>query len=150
VQGVLSQRDTYFRVQHGRLKLREEVGAKAHLIAYERPDLATQRQSRYRIVTVDDAGELKAALESTLGIAVVVAKERHLFIWDEVVRIHLDRVHGLGHFIEFEAVMGGGDNALATAEAQVERLRQVFGVEDADLLACSYSDLALSDAPTPT
>jgi adenylate cyclase class IV len=72
---------------------------------------------------------------------VVVAKERRLFIWDDVVRIHLDQVDGLGHFIEFEAVMGSGDTAVATAEAQVERLRQAFGIEDADLIACSYSDL---------
>jgi adenylate cyclase class IV len=41
-RGALSQKDTYFDVPRGRLKLRREVGAPAHLIAYERPDLPGQ------------------------------------------------------------------------------------------------------------
>ena len=63
------------------MKLREEEGAEAHLIAYERSDRPGQRESRYRLVPVEKADELKAALASTLGIEVVVAKERRLFIW---------------------------------------------------------------------
>ncbi len=78
--------------------MREEPDA-ATLIAYERPDLAGNKESRYRLVAVPEADELRAALESVLGIAVVVAKTRRLFI-HEGVRIHLDRVEGLGDFIE--------------------------------------------------
>ena len=37
-EGVIVQRDTYFRVASGRLKLREEEPGEAHLIAYSRPD----------------------------------------------------------------------------------------------------------------
>jgi adenylate cyclase class IV len=85
---VLVQRDTYFHAPRGRLKLREEEGAISHLIAYERPDLAGQRESRYRIVEVDNAEELKTALSGSLGMKVVVEKERQLFIWEGNVRIH--------------------------------------------------------------
>jgi hypothetical protein len=42
---MLVQRDTYFHVPRGRLKLREEKGATPHLIAYERLDLSGQRES---------------------------------------------------------------------------------------------------------
>ena len=45
-RGVLRQRDTYFAVAHGRLKLREEEPGGATLIAYERPDAASERVSR--------------------------------------------------------------------------------------------------------
>ena len=48
--GVLSQRDTYFHARHGRLKIREEEGAPAQLIAYQRADLAGQRESHYRLL----------------------------------------------------------------------------------------------------
>jgi adenylate cyclase class 2 len=143
---VLSQRDTYFYAPHGRLKLREEAGAKAHLIAYERRDRAGQRQSRYRIVEIDEAEHLKSALASALGIKVVVAKERRLLHW-EGVRIHLDHVEGLGRFIEFEAIAGEGEAAIAEAEAKVESLRRAFGLEDADLIGGSYCDLALAGRP---
>jgi predicted adenylyl cyclase CyaB len=137
---VLVQRDTYFKTRRGRLKLREEEGRGAQLIAYERPDSVGQRQSLYRIVPVTEVDGLKAALEGTLGIEVIVAKERALFIWERV-RIHLDRVDGLGHFIEFEAIVTD-EAETAAAEARIESLRQAFGVADADLIGGSYSDLA--------
>jgi predicted adenylyl cyclase CyaB len=137
-QGVLSQLDTYFEAPHGRLKLREEESAQPHLIAYERPDRLEERESRYRIVAVDEAEGMKAVLRGALGISAVVAKERRLFLWDGV-RIHLDRVDGLGDFIEFEAVADAGSD-LSREEAQVVRLRGAFEIEDADLVAGSYCD----------
>jgi adenylate cyclase, class 2 len=141
---VLVQRDTYFRVSQGRLKLREEKGAAPHLIAYERPDLSEQRESRYRIVEVQDAEELKAALAGALSIKVVVSKERRLFIWEGNVRIHFDSVDGLGSFIEFEAIASTSSD-LSREEAQVAKLRKAFGITDADLIASSYSDLVLAE-----
>ncbi|HEU4392265.1 MAG TPA: class IV adenylate cyclase [Solirubrobacterales bacterium] len=143
-RGVLNQRDTYFRVPRGRLKLREEARATAQLIAYERSDLAEQRESDYRIVAVEDAEGLKVALAAALGVSVTVAKERRLFIW-EGVRIHLDRVEGLGHFLEFEAVTGEGALDLAAAEKRVEELRRAFGLEADQLVGESYCDLAPAD-----
>ncbi|MCW2989285.1 MAG: putative Adenylate cyclase [Solirubrobacterales bacterium] len=141
-QGTLTQRDTYFDARHGRLKLREEEGATAHLIAYERSDLIEQRESKYRIVVIEDADRLKAALADALGVKVEVVKERRLFI-SEGARIHLDRVDGLGNFIEFEAIVGDHDAALPSAEAKVSALRRAFEIEDADLRGVSYSDMAL-------
>ena len=140
---MLTQRDTYFHAPCGRLKLREEEGAAPHLIAYERPDLAGQRESRCRIVNVEQPDELVAALSSVLGVKVVIAKERRLFLW-EGVRIHLDRVDGLGDFIEFEAVAPVGSD-LSHEEARVKTLRQAFEIDDDDdVIGVSYSDLALA------
>ncbi|HEX5927801.1 MAG TPA: class IV adenylate cyclase [Solirubrobacterales bacterium] len=143
-RGVLAQRDTYFRVPHGRLKLREE-GAAAELIGYERPDLAAQRESSYRRVPVDDPEALKAALAAALGVEATVVKERRLFAW-EGVRIHLDRVKGLGDFVEFEAVIGAALDP-GSAGRRVEQLRRAFGIGEDRLIGQSYCDLALAAAP---
>ena len=121
------------------MKLREEPGADAHLIAYRRPDLPEQRESRYRIVPVGDAAELKEALSTVLGTRVVVSKTRRLFIVDGV-RIHLDRVEGLGNFIEFEGV-AAGEADLRRFEHLLTDLRRSFEIEEGDLLSASYSDL---------
>lgn len=138
--GILKQRDTYFNVATGRLKLREQDDAEAQLIAYERPNRKGERASTYRIVEVDNDGNLKGALAATLGIQVIVTKERRLWIWERT-RIHLDRVVGLGNFIEFEAV-APPESDLAEERERVRLLRETFKIGEADLVAVSYCDLA--------
>lgn len=74
-----------------------------------------------------------------LGTRVVVSKTRRLFIFERV-RIHLDRVDGLGNFIEFEGVASGGAD-LGRFERLLADLRRSFEIEEGDLLSASYSDL---------
>lgn len=140
-EGVLEQTDTYFEVAAGRLKLREEAGRGAELIAYQRPDESQWRESRYRIVPVADPASLQAALASTLGVKVVVAKRRRLFRL-ESAQIHLDEVRGLGDFIEFELYAEPGSD-LRAERRRLASLREAFEIADRDLVAGSYSDLAL-------
>jgi predicted adenylyl cyclase CyaB len=144
-KGVLHQKDTYFKVPRGRLKLRRERGATAHLIAYERPDLPDQKESRYRIVEIENASGLEVALAGTVGVTAVVAKARRLFLL-EGVRIHLDSVDGLGSFIELEGVADPRNVDFARLEALLVDLRHSFGIEDADLVDGSYCDLVLAAA----
>jgi adenylate cyclase class 2 len=129
-------------VPAGRLKLREESDAVPHLISYLRSDESGQRESRYRIVEVEQAEELIAALTSNLGVRAVVEKKRRLFLWQEV-RIHLDLVEALGRFIEFEAV-ATSDSDLSHEKQKVEALRREFALADADLVTSSYCDLILA------
>ena len=145
-RGEIVQRDTYFRVTHGRLKLREEEPGEAHLIAYSRPDAAAVRVSSYRVVPVPDPGGMRAALAETNGVDVVVEKRRRLLLW-ESVRIHLDEVEGLGSFLELEAV-ASPESDLERERAQVARLRAELGIDDAALREGSYSD-AMRTAPDP-
>jgi homotetrameric cytidine deaminase len=135
-RGVIVQRDTYFRVSEGRLKLREEEPGEAHLIAYARPDDPAVRVSSYRVVPAGE--ELLAALTETLGVDVVVEKRRHLLLW-ETVRIHLDEVSELGSFVELEAV-AHSDSDLSREHAQVEQLREELRIDDAALREGSYAD----------
>ena len=137
-KGVLRQRDTYFRVRSGRLKLREEQEG-AVLIQYDRPDEAVARESRYRLTRVEDPDDLRASLDAALGTLVVVNKERHLFLWDGV-RIHLDTVDGLGSFVELEGV-AAPESDLAPEREKVARLQHELGIEE--VLTDSYSDRLL-------
>jgi homotetrameric cytidine deaminase len=138
-RGGLAQRDTYFTRATGRLKLREQSPGEAELIEYRRDDAAGARASDYRVVPVPDAGALREALDAALGTLVVVEKRRRLLLKDGV-RIHLDQVDGLGTFVELEAV------APEAGHEEVERVRAGLGIEDAALVAESYSDLLL-DGP---
>ncbi len=144
---MIVQRDTYFRVREGRLKLREEEPGEAHLIAYSRPDAAEVRVSSYRVVPVPDPAGLLAALGETNGVDVVVEKRRRLLLW-ETVRIHLDEVEGLGSFLELEAV-AGPDSDLARERRQVAQLREALEIGDEALREGSYSDAVRAVAATP-
>jgi homotetrameric cytidine deaminase len=145
-RGVLRQRDTYFGVRRGRLKLREQEPGGATLIGYERPDDAAERVSSYQLVPVEDPAGMRAALELADGIRVVVAKTRRLLMW-ETVRIHLDAVEGLGTYLELEAVAAPGSD-LGRERAQVAHLRELLDIRDEALRAGSYAD-ALLGAPDP-
>lgn len=132
------QRDTYFAARHGRLKLREQDGAEAELIAYRRGDAFQAAESDYVRVVVGDPSALSDALERALGPAVVVvSKRRRLFTWENA-RIHLDDVEGLGAFVEIEIV-----DPDERAPEQMARLREALGIEDSALVAVGYCDLLL-------
>lgn len=154
---VLQQSDTYFTVASGRLKLREIIhimpagappAAECQLIYYRRPDLPTVKRSDYFLAPIADAGLMKRVLQEALGVRVVVAKRRELYLLPlpgGSIRIHLDQVEGLGEFVEVEAVAGDESN-VAAAEAQAQQLLQAFGVPAADLISSSYADL-LTESP---
>jgi homotetrameric cytidine deaminase len=144
-RGVLIQRDTYFAARVGRLKLREQEGESAVLIAYRRPDGTEPTQSDYALAPADDPAALREALDGALGTVVVVAKRRRLFLWEHV-RIHLDEVDGLGSFIEFEALVGPHTSNLAEADAKVARLRAELAIDDRELVAVGYAELLLDGA----
>ncbi len=145
--GEIHQRDTYFNVASGGLKLREESPGHAHLIQFQRSDEPQARESRYRIVVIEDGRGLRAALDAALGVKVIVSKRRHLHVWREV-RIHLDMVDGLGSFIELEAV-AQPESDLAREHALVRKLREAFAITDARLLSRGYADQLLG-RPTST
>jgi adenylate cyclase class IV len=135
--GTIAQRDTYFEVARGGLKLREEQPGRPHLIQFERASEPQQRESRYRIIEVSDGAALCAALAAAIGIRGVVAKRRHLLLWQSV-RIHLDEVEQLGTFIELEAV-APADSDLADEHRLVAELRDALGITDERLIALGYA-----------
>lgn len=138
-QGLTQQRDTYFHAVVGRLKLREAPPQPAELIAYDRAALAGPKVSLYRIVPVADHLALIDVLTDSLGVRCVVEKARRLLLWRNV-RIHLDRVSGLGHFVELEAV-ATSPGGLEVERDRVERLRAVLGIADQRLVARGYADM---------
>lgn len=134
------QIDTYFRVPHGRLKLREGTVERA-LIHYDRSDDAGPKRSDVTLYpTGPDASALKAALTAALGVRVVVDKTREIYFVGNV-KVHLDRVERLGTFVEVEAIADDTHRTEEVLRAQCERFLTAFRIPAADLVAVSYSDL---------
>jgi homotetrameric cytidine deaminase len=140
-EGTLHQRDVYFGARDGRLKLRIE-DAGAQLIGYERADAAAARLSAYHLADVPDPEATIAALGATLGITGEVVKRRRLLLWRDV-RIHLDDVEGLGHWVELEAV-APPDSDLGAEHAKVAELREILGITDDRIVAEGYAAMLLA------
>ena len=140
-KGMDEQTDTYFNVQHGRLKLREG-NIENNLIFYERTDQAGPKHSHFNLVKVEDAKGLKEALTNANGIKVVVKKSREIY-YIKNVKFHIDEVPGLGSFVEIEAGNILADLTQAQLNEQCEFYLKEFGIKEKDLIEESYSDMLL-------
>lgn len=158
--GIMQQKDTYFDCREGRLKLREikweqksdtndAPDQSAELIWYVRSDTETAKPSRYRMMEVKDPESLAMTLTDSLGCRDIVSKRREVMLYKNV-RIHLDEVEGLGHFMELEAVQPG-DSAIDSADSAdfdsgvqlglLDWMMEQLGVTREHLIASSYVDL---------
>ena len=100
------QLDTFFHSAKGILKLREQngKGRKGTLMFYERTDGACSKQCYYTRSPVQEPRSMKEILSKTLGKRGEVTKDRLLYLVGQI-QIHLDKVEGLGYFLELEVLM---------------------------------------------
>lgn len=142
-KGTDNQKDTYFNVPTGRLKLRQG-NIENNLIFYKRNDQKGPKQSDFHLVPVQDAKGMEHLLTETLGIKVIVEKMRKIFFLDNI-KIHLDEVPRLGSFVEIEA-SNLSDPALTVEQLhkQCSELMQHFEIKEEDLIENSYSDMLLN------
>ena len=143
---LIEQDDQFFTVPHGRLKLRRFADGGAELIHYHRADGTEARASDYVRVPVPDPDALALALLRANGNAGRVRKRRWLLLAGQT-RIHIDRVEGLGDFMELEVVLRDGQ-ADAEGQAIAEGLMLALGLAMAPRLSGSYLDTR-QDHPTP-
>jgi len=135
----IDQRDTFFVVPGGRLKVREFRDGSGELIAYERRNQAGPRESVYTRAACPDARTLVEALSRVLGVRGTVVKRRELLVVGRT-RIHLDEVEGLGSFVELEVVLGD-DASVAGGVREVQELLDALGLERSALVGDAYIDL---------
>jgi len=134
------QRDTYYRVKNGRLKLRESQMDGAYLIPYIRPDRTNPRKSFYAKINIDTPEEVRNLFHGILGIHAIVSKRREIYLYENV-RIHLDKVEHLGEFIELEAVLDALHSDAETERKKIKYLMHEFQIKKEDLIAESYETM---------
>jgi predicted adenylyl cyclase CyaB len=135
----IEQDDTFFACAQGRLKLRDFGDGRGELIHYERADREGPKLSDYVRAAAPDPAALREALTRAYGQIGRVRKTRWLLRAGQT-RIHLDRVEGLGDFVELEVVLRDGQNE-ADGQRVAEALLAQLGVKPAQCLAGAYLDL---------
>lgn len=135
----IRQDDTFFRCDTGRLKLREFGDGSGELIYYRRADAAGPKASFYLRSRTSDPDTLRTSLRLAYGQVGRVRKVRILFIAGRT-RIHLDRVEGLGEYLELEVVLDASEST-ESGVVEAHRLMDELGIVRADLVEGAYVDL---------
>jgi len=133
----LHQKDIYYKVDNGILKLRIE-NEKQTLIYYDRNEKSKKRWSDYYLlnITTKDA---EIFFKKLFKEIVTVEKQRELFLYKNT-RIHLDKVKRLGYFLELETRV---TNGLKDAEKRFEYLVNLLNLKSKTEIRASYKDLLL-------
>ncbi len=142
----ISQDDTFFNSANARLKLREFGDGTGVLVAYRRADDEGPKESVYVLSPTNAPDALRQALTLACGELGRVRKQRTLYFMGRT-RIHVDRVEGLGDFLELEVVLTDDE----PIEAGVEEARQIMAaldIGDAMLVKGAYLDLLAAQDPS--
>ncbi|CAN5800648.1 hypothetical protein BH10BAC2_BH10BAC2_30860 [soil metagenome] len=142
-KGTDLQKDTYFNVYNGRLKLRQG-NIENNLIFYKRNDQKGPKQSDFQLLPIAKATEMGNLLTEALGVKVIVEKSRKIYFLDNI-KIHIDEVPQLGTFVEIEASnLSEPSLTIAQLHKQCADLMQHFEIKEEDLIENSYSDMLLN------
>jgi predicted adenylyl cyclase CyaB len=133
------QDDTFFACPNGRLKLRTFSDDKGELIFYQRPNCAGPKESVYSIAPVTAPDKIREVLSQGYGQTGRVRKHRTLYLVGRT-RVHLDRVEGLGDFMELEVVLAEKESTEAGVAVANELLHKL-GISPDALIEGAYVDL---------
>lgn len=133
-----NQRDIYYKVRKGRLKLRVINNQTGNLIYYNRNEKSGKRISNYVIFRTSEFKELSQLLKILYSVKIEVLKTREIFVRKNI-RIHLDKIKQLGSFLEIEIT----GNNLNSSELQMSKLISQLGLNENQFIKNSYSDLLI-------
>ena len=133
------QDDTFFPCKNGRLKLRAFTREEGELIFYRRTDRKGPKESFYLVSPTTSPNTLRESLSQAYGQAGRVRKNRTLLLAGRT-RIHLDRVEGLGDFLELEVMLEEGE-PVESGEAEARDLMEKLGIQPDQLIEGAYVDL---------
>jgi len=140
-KGTDHQIDTYFKVETGRLKLRQG-NVETNLIYYNRPNTKEPKKSNVLLYKPNEVADLKEILKTIHPILCVVDKVREIY-FIENVKFHLDTVSGLGTFVEIEAIDETNEIEYDVILKQCNDYMRQLKIDDQDLISVSYSDLIM-------
>lgn len=135
----IAQDDVFFHCDTGRLKLRMFSESSGELIFYRRRDSAGPKESFYIRSPAPDPASLRQSLGLAYGETGRVTKRRTLYLVGRT-RVHLDRVEGLGDFIELEVVLDEGES-IDSGTKEAQSLMAALGIGASQLIEGAYVDL---------
>ena len=142
----IAQDDTFFHCDNGRLKLRAFSTDAGELIFYKRVNQPGPKESFYLRTPTTSPETLRESLSLAYGQIGRIRKYRTLFLVGRT-RVHLDRVEGLGHFLELEVALVD-DELPEQGVREADDLMGKLGIQPEQLIEGAYLDLMLGQGRT--
>ena len=136
-KGMLNQKDVYYSIPNGLLKLRIENRYES-LIFYNRNENNKNRWSDFEVLQFANAKGEKF-FNNLFDVEVIVKKKRELFYYDDT-RIHLDTVKYLGQFLELETLVINGK---VDAKKRYAKIISLLKLDESKQIRKSYRDLLM-------
>lgn len=108
------------------------------LVQYARPDIYGPKLSEFDVLDIAEPNKLDRMLTTSLGTVGEVKKQRYLFLYEQT-RIHLDKVDGLGTFLEFEVCLRP-EQTVDDGTEIANKLMDIFEIKEDDLMTGAYMD----------
>ena len=140
------QKDIFYQVPFGRLKLRSIDNSQHELIIYFRNNTKSPKPSKYYRIHTTHPNLINRVLIKIFGIRGVVEKDRVLFLQNNI-RFHIDEVKNLGSYFEIEYIVGDSELEVR-AQEKVSSLLRILGISERQLISDSYIDLVLKETLT--
>lgn len=136
-KGMLKQKDVYYSIPNGLLKLRIENGNES-LIFYNRNENDKNRWSDFEVLKFTN-GKGEKFFNKLFDVEIIVKKKRELFYYDDT-RIHLDTVKFLGNFLELETLVINGK---VDAKNRFSKIISLLKLDESKQIRKSYRDLLM-------
>ncbi|MBJ6118006.1 CYTH domain-containing protein [Pontibacter sp. BT310] len=138
-KGLDAQKDTFYGVDYGKLKLRQGTIENV-LIHYNRIWAGEAKQTEVMMYLKNPGS---ATIEAVCGGLEVISELRKLrkFYFIDNVKFHIDQVEGHGQFFEIEAIDLDGSVGTKTLKQQCSYYKELLQIDDEDLVHDSYIDL---------
>lgn len=133
---ILQQKDIYYNIKKGLLKLRIE-GNNFTLIKYLRNEKG-KRWSKYELLRLEGKNPEKY-LNDVFDVDTIVEKKRILYLYKNT-RIHLDEVKRLGKFLELETLLV---STRKDAEIRFKEIIKLLNLNLSNQIRKSYKSLML-------
>jgi len=137
----LIQKDIYYQTGKGLLKLRI-MPEHSEFIFYNRNEAGGERWSDYHLLKINNEQRPEEFFNRIFDVVAVVEKEREVLMYENT-RIHLDKVKGLGEFLELETIVTG---TLDDAKERFDFLVAALNLDETSQIKKSYKDLIIENA----
>lgn len=132
------ERETFFETPDGQLKLvRSDSGSRLVYREAAGGDLASEAELMKS--SVSEPAELEAILSTALGVREALLVRRRVYRIGEV-QASLDRIDGLGDFIELQVEVKPPETAAGAWNAAVD-LAEKLGLDPSQLISAPYVEL---------